>query len=158
MHTEATEINRRLGYFKHKFWRERILYLGNLGSRTDITTNTMPSVNPNAAAALAVGIPVAFAGFLRIKYGPTIWEDFQKLKRAIAIKKEANMFIADGTSIIDIYEAHAKKNPEKPFVLFEDTSYSYGEIDREANKMVSIGMYRLERSWSQIVLVFRLYL
>ena len=94
------------------------------------------------AAVLAAGIPIALAGLLRVKYGPTIWNDLANLKATIAIKKQADKLIANGVTIIDIFESHVTKTPEKTFLLFEDDSYTYAEIDQMANRMVRFIQHR----------------
>ena len=94
------------------------------------------------AAALAAGIPIALAGLLRVKYGPSIWNDLAELKARIGIKKQADKLIANGVTIVDMFESHVAKTPQKTFLLFEDDRYTYAEVDQMANRMVRFIQHR----------------
>ena len=87
------------------------------------------------SAALAVGVPAAVAGYLRLKYGPTIWADIGAFRRGLILMKEFQKLLASNTTIIDLFEDHVQKTPSKPLLLFEDESYSYLDIDQESNRM-----------------------
>ena len=89
----------------------------------------------NVAALTLAGLPAAVAGYLRVKYGPTIWSDIVKLRQSLAVRKQITQLIADGTTVADVLESHAEKTPDKPFILFKDDSYSYADISRESNQM-----------------------
>ncbi|XP_072039078.1 long-chain fatty acid transport protein 6-like [Amphiura filiformis] len=91
--------------------------------------------NLGNSAALAVGVPAAIAGLLRVKYGPTIWADIDVIRRGIAMTKEVQKLVANNTTIVDIFEAHVQKSPDKPFILFEDECYTYLDLEKETNRI-----------------------
>ena len=79
-------------------------------------------------------ITKVFIKFKQILFGKNI--------RLCAFKKQAGKLIANGVTIIDMFESHAAKIPEKIFLLFEDDSYTYAEIDQMANRMVRFIKHR----------------
>ncbi|XP_072039081.1 long-chain fatty acid transport protein 2-like [Amphiura filiformis] len=91
--------------------------------------------NLGNSAAVAVGVPTAIAGLLRVKYGPNVWADINLVRRGIVRAKEVQKLTATNTTIIDIFEAHVQKSPDKPFILFEDECYTYLDLEKETNKM-----------------------
>ena len=42
---------------------------------------------------------------------------------------------ANNITMVDIFEKQAKTIPHKPFVLFQDRSYTYQEVDQDANRL-----------------------
>ena len=95
---------------------------------------SLPSFSSHNAVAVALGIPAAIAGYLRAKYGPTIWADLGKLRYGLQLAKEINKLIADGMTVVDLFEDHVARTPDKPLLLYENESFSFAEVESDANK------------------------
>ncbi|XP_072051448.1 long-chain fatty acid transport protein 2-like [Amphiura filiformis] len=90
----------------------------------------------------AVGIPTSLLAYLRLKYGPTLWKDIKAIQ--VMKKKQGIMHELEVNNItmVDIFEKQAQNRPQKPFMLFEDRSYTYQEVDQEANKLARFIQHR----------------
>ncbi|XP_022110808.1 long-chain fatty acid transport protein 6-like [Acanthaster planci] len=88
-----------------------------------------------AAAAIIAGLPVAVAGFLRLKYGRTVFADLVAFQKEQQQKKEVEALVEQNFKVIDFFEAHVKQTPDKEFVLHKDELLTYGELDRQANQL-----------------------
>ncbi|XP_038072182.1 very long-chain acyl-CoA synthetase-like [Patiria miniata] len=88
-----------------------------------------------ATVATLAGLPVAAAGILRLKYGPTVFQDLVQLRKSIQLGKELETLLKNKFKVIDFFEAHAKDTPEKEFVLYKDEVHTYGDLDRQANQL-----------------------
>ncbi|XP_077996028.1 long-chain fatty acid transport protein 2-like [Glandiceps talaboti] len=40
-------------------------------------------------------------------------------------------------TLVDVFENHAQRNPNKTFLVYQDQRYSYGDIEKEANKVAN---------------------
>ncbi|XP_071805810.1 long-chain fatty acid transport protein 2-like [Asterias amurensis] len=87
------------------------------------------------AASLTTGIPVALASYLRLKYGPTVFQDIVEIMRTKSLERTQETLQQRGIKLMDFFEEHAQKTPEKAFVLYKDGVHTYGDLDKEANKL-----------------------
>ncbi|XP_022110807.1 very long-chain acyl-CoA synthetase-like [Acanthaster planci] len=87
------------------------------------------------AAATAAGIPFAVAGFLRLKYGATIFADLLELCKRLRTIREIETLLSKNVRVIDVFEAHARRIPDKEFILYKDEILTYAELDRQANQL-----------------------
>ena len=92
-------------------------------------------LNPASAVGFTLGVPAVAAAYLRLKYGPTVWTDIQTYRARQKIGKEIQRLLDSGVAFVDLFEAHARNTPNKLCILFKDESYSYSDIDGEANQM-----------------------
>ena len=99
--------------------------------------------NLKAAAAVGVtlGVPALAAVYLRLKYGPTVWTDIQKFRAIVKTFKELQQLLESGVTFVDLFEAHVRNTPDKLCILFKDESYSYADIDAEANQMARFALH-----------------
>ncbi|XP_022110810.1 very long-chain acyl-CoA synthetase-like [Acanthaster planci] len=84
---------------------------------------------------MVAGIPVAVAGFLRLKYGPTVFLDLLDIRRGLNLLTEIEALLKSNFKVIDFFEAHVKQTPDKVFILYKDEVLTYGELDRQANQL-----------------------
>ncbi|XP_028678393.1 long-chain fatty acid transport protein 2-like [Erpetoichthys calabaricus] len=68
---------------------------------------------------------------------PYFWQDanylFQYLRCGVRISRYSKK--KPFYSVLDGFLEHVKKQPEKPFIIFEDQVFSYQEADRHSNKV-----------------------
>ena len=86
------------------------------------------------AFGAALGIPAALLTYVRLKY-PTVWKDIRAIqisKRQAAICQEME---ANSLTIVDVFERQVINRSHKPFILYEDASFTYQDVDRETNKL-----------------------
>ena len=93
-----------------------------------------------AAAATLACVPIATAAALRMKYGPTVFEDLKAIRRQIALSKTLTEMRRKNVKLIDFFESHAREIPEKVFVLYKDEVHMYGGIDDESNKFANFAL------------------
>ncbi|XP_038072183.1 very long-chain acyl-CoA synthetase-like [Patiria miniata] len=91
-----------------------------------------------AAAVTLAGLPVAAAGFLRLKYGPTVFADLVARRQLFRLFKQLEALEKKNFKIIDFFEAHARETPGKEFVLYKDEVHTYGDLDRQANQLAHL--------------------
>ncbi|XP_038072811.1 very long-chain acyl-CoA synthetase-like [Patiria miniata] len=89
------------------------------------------------AAATLAGIPVAAAGFLRFKYGPTVFQDLLNMRRALALFRAFKDLEERNVQLSDFFEEHARNTPDKVLVLYKGEEHTYGDLDRQANQLAN---------------------
>ena len=71
---------------------------------------------------------------------PWIGDDIKTLRVLSKAYKRVFENINNERYIIDMFEEHAKKSPQKAFLIFEDRIYTYEFIDRMANRVANLAM------------------
>ncbi|XP_022110796.1 very long-chain acyl-CoA synthetase-like [Acanthaster planci] len=92
------------------------------------------------AAATALGLPTAGLAYLRLKYGPTLADDVVKIYKGYKVMKRVQHAQENNFFIVDFFELHVKETPDRPFLLYGDDTYTYGDMDGEANKLARFVM------------------
>ncbi|XP_022110788.1 long-chain fatty acid transport protein 6-like [Acanthaster planci] len=87
------------------------------------------------AVATLTGLPLATVAFLRLKYGPTVFQDLASIWQRRRFQKLLATLQQKNVKLVDFFEEHAKQTPEKVFILYQDELHTYGEVDKEANKL-----------------------
>ena len=78
---------------------------------------------------------VLFFLFLVSRIYPWVIPDIWDIYRLAQIGKKEAKLRKNGTLPIDLFEGHARRCPEHPFLLFQDEVYSYGRMDRRTNQV-----------------------
>ncbi|XP_006815361.1 long-chain fatty acid transport protein 2-like, partial [Saccoglossus kowalevskii] len=84
---------------------------------------------------VAAGTAVA-AGLLRIAY-PYLSRDYHAFRQTSSFLKAARVYLDSKRYIVDMFEEAAAHNPYKTFIIYENTIYTYGDINRMANKFAN---------------------
>ncbi|XP_072040907.1 long-chain fatty acid transport protein 2-like [Amphiura filiformis] len=92
-------------------------------------------------AGLAIGIPAVIAGYMRTKYGPTVWQDILALRARKNRADDVLRQLMSGITLMDVIEGHAQNTPDKNCILFKDDVYSYADVDSEANRMALFSLH-----------------
>lgn len=69
-----------------------------------------------------------------------IKKDLRTIFKMVGMKRELDAHIKNNDTFVEIWQAAVAKNPKKPFIIFEDHSYSYRAIDKLANKVAHWAM------------------
>ena len=71
---------------------------------------------------------------------PRIWMELRfmmdKIQTSRKIKKYSKQVIP--TTAVDLLETHARKVPDKPFLVYRDVSHTYGEVNKRANRLAHL--------------------
>lgn len=87
-----------------------------------------------AAATVGTGIATWRAFF------PWIGYDLATLTKLAKIGILAKRDVKNGRFVIDMFEEVVQKNPKKPFIIFEDSIFTYEFINDQANRVANIAM------------------
>ncbi|KAJ8247828.1 hypothetical protein GJAV_G00250990 [Gymnothorax javanicus] len=74
--------------------------------------------------------------FLRVRF-PYLMKDLQFMIRCILCGVQTSKFKSKtpNYTVLDCFLDKVKKHPEKPFIIFENSTYSYSDTDKESNKV-----------------------
>ena len=71
---------------------------------------------------------------------PRVWMEISfmvdKIHTSRKIKKYSKQAIP--TTAVDLLEAHARKTPDKPFLVYRDVSHTYNEVNKRANRLAHL--------------------
>ncbi|XP_077980055.1 long-chain fatty acid transport protein 2-like [Glandiceps talaboti] len=84
-------------------------------------------------AAVLAGTAAVAAGVHTVY--PYWYRDIQETRSTKAREEIFKSCVQSKTLFVDLFEEVADKTPYKPFVIYNDTLYSYGDIEVMANKM-----------------------
>ncbi|XP_068170096.1 long-chain fatty acid transport protein 2-like [Antennarius striatus] len=87
----------------------------------------------------AAGLAVLLLPFLQ-RWFPYLLDDCVYIMRSIrlGIRLVTYKKVKPFYSLLDCFLYKAQKHPDKTFLIFEGREYSYGEIDRESNKVARV--------------------
>lgn len=69
---------------------------------------------------------------------PWIGDDIQTYRAVKRMTERVKDDFINERYIIDMFEEHVARQPEKPFILFEDKVYTYGFVDDMANRVANV--------------------
>lgn len=71
---------------------------------------------------------------------PRLWMELSFVMDKIQTSKKLKKYCKEAIPItaVDLLEGHARKTPDKPFLVYRDVSHSYGEINKRANRMAHL--------------------
>ncbi|KAL0968674.1 hypothetical protein UPYG_G00270050 [Umbra pygmaea] len=92
-------------------------------------------------------------GLLRYCY-PYFLHDVRHMIKIILIKYRLWKIRKENVTILDRFLESVKRHPNKPFILFEDESYSYLDADNHSNKVARVLMQNGNIKEGDVVAVF----
>ncbi|XP_033109444.1 very long-chain acyl-CoA synthetase-like [Anneissia japonica] len=92
-------------------------------------------MDKSQAKLIGLGGTAAIALYLQRKYGSALLNDVRWIRIGLAIKKFALNCEKNGLTLVDLFLQNADSHPYKPCILFQNSVYTYGEIDIESNKV-----------------------
>ncbi|XP_022110798.1 very long-chain acyl-CoA synthetase-like [Acanthaster planci] len=79
----------------------------------------------------------ALAVLFKLTY-PTFFHDLSQFLLIVRkVVTPTEKLLEKGILQVDVFESHAKRNPEKVLVLYKDEKHTYSDIDHAANKMAN---------------------
>ncbi|XP_003404511.1 long-chain fatty acid transport protein 6 [Loxodonta africana] len=87
-----------------------------------------------------VGAGIAFLHFMQKLLFPYFWHDFWYLLKVARVGLRIEMFGLRGelVTVLDKFLSHAKRQPHKPFVIYEGDVYTYQDVDRRSSRVASV--------------------
>jgi len=85
----------------------------------------------------AAGVTSAAIVAWRTLY-PTLGDDIRTIHTLNKMVVNVGKTFESGMYLIDTFESHVARNPNKTCIIYEDKVYSYGFVDAMANRVASI--------------------
>ncbi|KAG8516730.1 Long-chain fatty acid transport protein 6 [Galemys pyrenaicus] len=78
-----------------------------------------------------------FLRFLQKLLFPYFWDDFWYLLKVVRYGFQLQMYRARGelVTVLDKFLRNAKKQPEKPFIIYEGAVYTYQDVDKRSSRV-----------------------
>ncbi|XP_070537566.1 long-chain fatty acid transport protein 6-like [Ptychodera flava] len=95
----------------------------------------MSSPDVNKALKIASGA-LATLGLLNYVY-PYWGHDWRTIRFGGRFKAAINSLMERKHYVVDMFMEQAKKQPDKAYVIYNNTIYTYGDIDRMSNKFAN---------------------
>ncbi|KAM9311848.1 uncharacterized protein PAF06_009714 [Gastrophryne carolinensis] len=108
----------------------------------------------SAVNAVLLAIPVLW--ILKRAFLPYLWQDFQFFLRTFRYIKSMTQEIrrCPTFSVLDIFLKQVKTRPNHPFILYQDESYTYKEIDVLSNQAAWALRYHAQLKTGDCVALF----
>ncbi|HEX5035640.1 MAG TPA: AMP-binding protein [bacterium] len=90
-----------------------------------------------------------------MKKARLLWQDFRFLWKIVWVRlkcEAAQRFKKDSWSIIDLFEKTARRSPDRPALEYAGKTWTYGELDRIANRVAHWALANGVRSGDVVVL------
>ncbi|KAL0968673.1 hypothetical protein UPYG_G00270040 [Umbra pygmaea] len=94
-----------------------------------------------------------FVIFLYHRY-PYFLQDVQYIINIFLVRYRLSKVREKNSTILDRFLESVKRHPNKPFILFEDESYSYLDADHQSNKVARVLLQHTDIKKGDIVAVF----
>ncbi|XP_042839285.1 long-chain fatty acid transport protein 6 isoform X2 [Panthera tigris] len=87
---------------------------------------------------LAAGI--GFLHFLQKLVFPYFWDDFWYLLKVVRYGIRLEMYVLKGElfTVLDKFLSLAKKQPQKPFIIYEGDIYTYQDVDKRSSRVAHV--------------------
>lgn len=87
---------------------------------------------------LAAGI--VFLHFLQKLVFPYFWDDFWYLLKVVRYGIRLTMYVPKGEvfTVLDKFLSLAKKQPQKPFIIYEGNIHTYQDVDKRSSRVAHV--------------------
>ncbi|XP_057592002.1 long-chain fatty acid transport protein 6 isoform X2 [Hippopotamus amphibius kiboko] len=87
-----------------------------------------------------LGAGMVFLSFMQKLLYPYFWDDFWYLLKVVCCGLQMEMYRLKGelVTVLDKFLIHAKKQPQKPFIIYEGDVYTYQDVDRRSNSVAHV--------------------
>ncbi|XP_076455364.1 long-chain fatty acid transport protein 1-like [Babylonia areolata] len=118
---------------KSRMWQKGVLFL-TLGVFVKVFFQTGALL-----AFLAVLAVYLLTGGWRFAYvvARTFQRDARALKALLMVNLKVRSHTRNNMTIAKLFQAQAKKHPEKPCFLFEDQTWTYGQVEEHTNRVAN---------------------
>lgn len=78
--------------------------------------------------------------FLQKVLFPYFWDDFWYLVKVVHCGIRMKLYSRKGklVTVLDKFLSHAKKQPQKPFIIFEGDIYTYEDVDKRSSRVAHV--------------------
>ncbi|XP_051019231.1 long-chain fatty acid transport protein 6 [Acomys russatus] len=85
----------------------------------------------------SLGAGALFLHFVQKLLFPYFWDDLWFLLKVVryGIKMELYKMRGELVTVLDKFLCHARKQPQKAFIIYEGGIYTYGDVDKRSNKI-----------------------
>ena len=83
---------------------------------------------------------VAASIWMLLRIFPWLKYDILYIRALVRLLLTYKLYKRRNKMLIDIFEGHAKSNPHKTFVIFEDVWYSYEQMNKQANRVANAAL------------------
>lgn len=78
--------------------------------------------------------------FLQKLLFPYFWDDFWYLVKVVHCGIRMKLYSRKGklVTVLDKFLSHAKKQPRKPFIIYEGDTYTYEDVDKRSSRVAHV--------------------
>ncbi|XP_008839103.1 long-chain fatty acid transport protein 6 [Nannospalax galili] len=87
-----------------------------------------------------LGAGLIFLPFLQKLLFPYFWDDFWFLLKVVryGMQMEMNKVRGELVTVLDKFLSHARRQPKKPFIIYEGDIYTYQDVDKSSNRVARV--------------------
>lgn len=87
-----------------------------------------------------LGAGMVLLHFLQKVLFPYFWDDFWYLVKVVHCGIRMKLYSRKGklVTVLDKFLSHAKKQPQKPFIIFEGDIYTYEDVDKRSSRVAHV--------------------
>ncbi|XP_012595827.1 long-chain fatty acid transport protein 6 [Microcebus murinus] len=87
-----------------------------------------------------LGAAVAFLHFAQKLLFPYFWDDFRFLAKVVRNGIQVGLCQRRGQllTVLDAFLSHAKRQPRKPFIIYEGVVHTYQDVDRRSSRVARV--------------------
>ncbi|KAM9252697.1 long-chain fatty acid transport protein 6 [Dugong dugon] len=87
-----------------------------------------------------LGAGMVFLHFMQKLLFPYFWHDFWYLLKVVRVGLWMEMFRLRGelVTVLDKFLSHAKRQPHKPFIIYEGDIYTYQDVDKRSSRVANV--------------------
>ncbi|XP_036705310.1 long-chain fatty acid transport protein 6 [Balaenoptera musculus] len=87
-----------------------------------------------------LGAGMVFLSFMQKLLYPYFWDDFWYLLKVVRCGFRMEMYRLKGelVTVLDKFLMHAKKQPQKPFIIYEGDIYTYQDVDKRSSRVAHV--------------------
>lgn len=83
---------------------------------------------------------MVFLSFMQKLLYPYFWDDFWYLLKVARCGLRMEMYRLKGelVTVLDKFLMHARKQPQKPFIIYEGDIYTYQDVDKRSSRVAHV--------------------
>uniref|UniRef100_A0A671DW24 long-chain-fatty-acid--CoA ligase n=1 Tax=Rhinolophus ferrumequinum TaxID=59479 RepID=A0A671DW24_RHIFE len=87
-----------------------------------------------------LGAGMVLLHFLQKLLFPYFWDDFWYLVKVVHCGIRMKLYSRKGklVTVLDKFLSHAKKQPRKPFIIYEGDTYTYEDVDKRSSRVAHV--------------------
>nr|XP_030725592.1 long-chain fatty acid transport protein 6 isoform X3 [Globicephala melas] len=87
-----------------------------------------------------LGAGMVFLSFMQKLLYPYFWDDFWYLLKVVHCGLRLEMYRLQGelVTVLDKFLMHVRKQPQKPFIIYEGDIYTYQDVDKRSSRVAHV--------------------